>query len=66
MGVEGGVVSLTCAGRTRDLPSYQYHNRSDVPASCIDKGITSQIDRSDLVTTSINIYPKPFPEMNGL
>ncbi len=50
MGVEGGVVSLTNAGRTRDSGSGLCINRSDIPASCIDKDITSQISRSDLVS----------------
>jgi hypothetical protein len=46
MEVEGGVVSLTCTGRTRDLLSYQYHNRSDVPASCIVGNSATQTGRT--------------------
>lgn len=42
MEVEGGVVSLTTTGRTRDFLSHQYQNRSDVPASCIVRITTAR------------------------
>jgi hypothetical protein len=35
--VDGGEVSLTNYGRTRDLLSRLWFNRSDVPASCISR-----------------------------
>lgn len=50
MGVEGGVVSLTNAGRTRDSRSGLCINRSDVPAG-VNRRESYCINRSDLVTT---------------
>jgi hypothetical protein len=51
MGVDGGEVSLTNYGRTRDSRFRLIFNRSDVPASCIGRD-SFPFDKSKNRTTN--------------
>jgi hypothetical protein len=58
--VDGGEVSLTNCGRTRDLLFWPLVRRSDVPASCSSREFSLHAKRSDLVTTLIEYNSSAF------
>jgi hypothetical protein len=53
--VDGGEVSLTNCGRTRDILFWPLVSRSDVPASCSSREFLIHAKRLDLVTTLLEI-----------
>ena len=50
MEVDGGEVSLTNYGRTRDFLLRLWFNRSDVPASCTGRDFSPYLNRSGITS----------------